>query len=226
MSSEPAKHTKVASNGEDRLWRYQHRAAALAEAVASAYGVPADFLRNPEREVTFATCTPAERAFRAVVHKHFMRFNAHRMLGQTFRGCVAARCRRWFDEQVAAGDAVAMQADAQAATAAAVSDAAEGPWYPVADWDGRFDQGVAAAVLGISRANAGMALKSGLGRLRKGAAAIKADRKDLGYGLRRAMTTRALACAIYDLAEAAGVDSMELAKVFVKRYHEKAVTMV
>ena len=80
-----------------------------------------------------------------------------------------------------------------------------------------FDQTGAARILGCSPAAAGMANTRALAKLKTGLVGLveTAGRADLGLCLNRAAKTRALACAIDDIATAAGADPMEVARAFV-----------
>lgn len=64
-----------------------------------------------------------------------------------------------------------------------------------------------------------------LSKLRRGRRGVlsRIDPKDFADGMRRAMTYRALACAIDDIATEAGVDAMDVARAFVAAHKRGAI---
>lgn len=190
-------------------------ADAVRDVVADVYGVDPEYLTARRPRGSGGHGVPeCVTAFRALVRLHVNNRPGGRSRGSAKRAAGVSQCL--LDRAVASY--VAVSSPEKTSALARVAEA-------VASVEGsgllqsgiHFDQAGAARILGCTPAAAGEANRRALGKLRSGLVGLveSAGRTDLGRCLNRAAKLRALACAVSDIADAAGADPMEVARAFV-----------
>lgn len=196
-------------------------ADTVRDVVAEVYGVDPEYLTARRPRGSGGHGVPeCITAFRALVKLHVNNARGGRSRGSAARAAGVNQCL--LDRATAAFVAVTSpeKTEALRRVAVAVASVEESGLLQSGI---HFDQIGAARILGCTPSAAGEANRRALSKLRLGLEPLResAGRSDLGRCAHRAMRARALACAIDDIAQAAGADPMDVARAFVTEFRKE-----